>query len=214
MAVFEEYQRPLTAAEHRSIQLKISALEKGWKSSVRRCLLVYPILFGALWALTICTSDAPWPMVTAFWLGVGILMATWTLVGEKLRRRQSGAWLADALSRNLADVIRVSSEELVEFEEIDDEGACYAFQVSDNEILFIEGQEFYSSAKFPNTNFEIVRIFDSRGSLAEEFIRKIGIKLKASRQVSAEVKRRLRMPEHLARVRGRLQDLEQILIRQ
>ena len=138
-------------------------------------------------------------------------MATWTLVGEKRRRRQSAGWLADALSRNLADVTRVSSDEMVEFEEIEDEGACYAFQVSDDEILFIEGQEFYSSAKFPNTDFEIVRIFDSRGMQVEGFIRKSGIKLKAARQVSEETKGRLRMPEHLARVQGRLQDLEQIL---
>lgn len=100
---------------------------------------------------------------------------------------------------------------MLEFEEIEDEGACYAFQISDEEILFIEGQEFYSSAKFPNTDFEIVRIFDSRGNLAEQLIHKLGIRLKALRQVPAPIKVSLRMPEHLERVRGRLQDLEQIL---
>jgi hypothetical protein len=38
----------------------------------------------------------------------------------------------------------------VEFEEIEDEGACFAFQIEGrNEIVFLSGQEFYEGPRLP-----------------------------------------------------------------
>ena len=47
--------------------------------------------------------------------------------------------LQNALLRNQARVIRIQSEELAEIEEEEDQGACYAFQLDIEKMVFISG---------------------------------------------------------------------------
>jgi len=100
---------------------------------------------------------------------------------------------------------------MVEIEEVEDEGPCYAFQVNDERIVFVEGQDFYPSARFPNTDFELVEIHDGAGKLVSMVIDKHGEKLTPLRRVSAEGQLQLYRPAHLATVPGRLVDIEDIL---
>jgi len=53
---------------------------------------------------------------------------------------------------------------MVEFEEEEDEDACYAFQLDGGRILFVAGQSYYRSARFPNTDFSLVGLYDKEGS--------------------------------------------------
>ena len=100
---------------------------------------------------------------------------------------------------------------MVEFQEIEDEGACYAFQVEQDKIVFVTGQDFYSGPKFPSTDFSITSIIGTKGDLVHLLIDKRGEKLRPIRTISAEIKQHLRIPEHLEIVTGRLEDLEKIL---
>jgi hypothetical protein len=70
--MLEESQRALSSTEQRSIRLKISASERVWRSSLRRGALVWPIIFGTLWALTMCASTSSRLVVSAFWAAVGV----------------------------------------------------------------------------------------------------------------------------------------------
>ncbi len=114
------------------------------------------------------------------------------------------------MRRNQAHVIRIQSDQMVEFEEREDEGACYAFQVGDR-IVFVAGQDFYPSAKFPNSDFSLVEITDSRGALVEMVIDTAGKKLQPIRTIAAELHSKLRSPEHLQSLQGRLEDIDRLL---
>ncbi len=99
---------------------------------------------------------------------------------------------------------------MIEFEEIEDEGACYLFQVDDENVIIIEGQGFYASARSSNNDFEVIHIYDKARNLVEMLIEKHGDKLNPIRIVPAEIKKKLRLPQHLEMVKGRLADFEQI----
>lgn len=94
------------------------------------------------------------------------------------------------------------------FEEIEDEGACYAFQVEPEQVLFVVGQDFYESARFPNSDFSLVHIRAESGDLVEMPFLYRGSKLSPIRTVPARVKATLRIPEHLSVMEGSLADLE------
>ena len=112
---------------------------------------------------------------------------------------------------NEMDVVRCQANDMVEFEEIDDEGATYAFQVEANQLWIVTGQEFYSKRNFPSTDFEIAT---SRGRTPFPAILRIashGKKLSPARIISVETIRKLRIPTHSELLTGRLEDLEQLL---
>jgi len=119
--------------------------------------------------------------------------------------------LQNALLRNQARVIRIQSEELAEIEEEEDEGACYAFQLDSEKIVFISGQDYYSSASFPNSDFSLLQILGREGEIVEELISKQGRKLAPVRTISAVTKSRLKIPDHLQVISGRIESLEKLL---
>jgi len=102
---------------------------------------------------------------------------------------------------------------MVEFEEIEDEGACYAFQLPDDEIVFVTGQEFYPDPRFPNSDFSLVHVFDRTGNLVEMFTDKAGHKIEPIRRVPAQMKKTLSIPDHLEIVHGRLENVDELLAR-
>src|SRR5262249_37620361 len=100
-----------------------------------------------------------------------------------------------------------------EFEEEEDEGACFAFDYNGNVAVFIVGQEFYEDDDFPNTDFSIVEIFGERSHSIDVLLTKRGQKLQPERVVPASVKNRLEIPDSLTVVPGPLERLEDSLSR-
>jgi hypothetical protein len=100
---------------------------------------------------------------------------------------------------------------MAELEEEEDEGACYALQLENNKIIFVTGQDDYASAWFPNTDFSLVEIYGDGNVLVEGFIEKNGKKLTPQRTISAKVKSKLRIPDHLEVIDGGPGDLENLL---
>jgi len=72
----------------------------------------------------------------------------------------------------------------------------------------IVGQEFYEDDDFPNTDFSRVEILGERGQTIDVLIVKRGRKLRPERVVTAAVKNRLELPEHLTIVPGSLERIE------
>jgi hypothetical protein len=95
---------------------------------------------------------------------------------------------------------------MVEFEEIEDEGACYAFQVTPSQIVFVCGQDFYPTRKFPSSDFSII---DVAGFLDHIVCR--ATKLKPVRVIDGKTKQGLEYVEHLQVIEGRLDQLEKLL---
>ena len=69
------------------------------------------------------------------------------------------AWLKN---ENKVLSIAVKSADYIAIPEHEDEGDHFLFQLPDNKILYVGGQEFYTSDTFPNNDFEIVIATDPK----------------------------------------------------
>lgn len=167
-----------------------------------------------LWLATLLASDAPWTVITAFWVLVGGGIAIW--VRRDMRKDEGhlnlvAAGLSSALTRNEADVYDVRAIAFAEFEETEDEGACYAFELDNRRLVFVMGQEFYPGAKFPSLDFSLVHILDEPGNAVDMLIEKRGARTAAARTIPAAVKQRIPLPEHLEVRAGTVNTLEESL---
>jgi hypothetical protein len=168
---------------------------------------------SVLLTLTLLASEAPPVLIAAFWIVVCLVLTLW--IGLPWRRLMRGQVrvFEEAIRTNLAREIRLQSTRVVEFEEEEDEGACFAFDHNGNAAVFIVAQEFYEDDDFPNTDFSMVEILGDGGRLLDVLLFKRGEKLQPERVVPAAVKNRPDLPEHLAVVPGRLDRIEASLSR-
>jgi hypothetical protein len=118
--LLESHRRPLTDQERRTLRAKIRSLQgRGVRSRTGWIPIAVVIIF-VLWLVTILAADAPWMVVTAFWLVTGGVIALW--VSRDMRRHASqfddmAVGLQSALIANAADVSDVRARAFVEFEE-------------------------------------------------------------------------------------------------
>jgi hypothetical protein len=210
-------QRQLTTAEIRFLRARSSSLRRRGIRGLSSGLWIGIAAIGALWALTMLASDAPALVITAFWLAVGAVILMWVRKSFRADQREFDTiadGLESAIRKNLALVYEVQATGFLEFEEIEDEGACYAFQLwGKDEIVFLSGQQFYAQARFPSLDFALVFPLDEAGGRVDMLVEKHGPKTKPERLVPASVKRMLTIPEDLGIIAGTLDDLEERLRR-
>ena len=204
-------RRPLTESERRAVRVKIKSLSATGRRASKSYLPITAVGIFFLWLLTLLASDAPWAIVTVFWLVVGGGIALW--VRREMRQDAEqfsniSQGLESALRRNEADVYDIRATAFIEFQEIEDEGACYAFEMDGGRVVFISGQEFYPAARFPSLDFSLVYVLDEQGQAVDMLIDKRGDKASPARTVLATVKQKLELPDQLEVVRSSMKDLE------
>jgi hypothetical protein len=200
-------RRALTESEQRLVRAKVRHYAARAHRTSRSAVLTGAVTTILLWLLTMWASDAPWTVVTAFWVVAGGAITIWTwreLRGGGQQARSIVNALESALRRNTADVFDVRATSFGDFEEIEDEGACYAFDLGDGQVVFVMGQEFHASARFPSLDFSLVYALDESGRTADMFIDKRGAVAVAAERVPAHIKKRLVLPDHLEVRRGSL----------
>lgn len=215
-SILEPRRRPLTPAEHRLLRCKIRRNRARPGEVDRGVGYIVAGVTVVLWLLTLLAADAPWPLVTIFWLVLGWVLYVW--VRRDLRRETAhlpamASSMESALRRDEAESFDIVAEAYAEFEEVEDEGACYAFDLGDGRIVFLAGQEFYPSARFPSLDFSIVYPLDESGRSADMWIEKRGETTPPDRRIPGRVKWELaeRLPESLEVVRGSLDRVEETL---
>ena len=207
-------QRHLTEAEIRLLRSRAALLRRSGRRAKTAALWVGLATIILLWALTLVASDSPPLIVTGFWLfvGGGIILAVRRSLQADGRELQSVAGgLESAARRSLADVYDIRATNFVAFEEIEDEGACFAFELAGDRLVFLQGQEFYEAAGFPSLDFSLVMPLDEAGGRVDMMIEKRGPKASPLRVLPAAVKRTLEIPDDLVVVSGTLGDLEERL---
>jgi hypothetical protein len=212
--MLESSRRGLTPAERRLLQAKIRSLGVRGRRASTGYLPIAAGIILALWVWTLVSSDAPWFMVTGFWLVVGAAIARWVRRDARAdagRMEMDARRLASALKRNAADVYEIRAIRFAEFEEIEDEGACYAFELEGGRLAFIAGQQFYAGARFPSLGFSLVYVLDEHDDVVDMVIDKQGAKTGPAKTIPAAVKQKLEIPDHLETRIGRIDDLESVL---
>jgi len=216
MATMEKTVRLLNEKEHRLLRWALDRRKRRVKVLRRRMIFTGLALFAAFSGMMIVATVADkkgpaWYYCSLIGAAIAFPISLWSYLSLRRKFIADVQLLESALCRNEARVTRIQSDAMVEFEEEEDEGACYAFQLENRQIVFLSGQEFYPSAKFPNSDFSLVSIYGDRGILAESFIEKNGDKLEALRTISARQKSRMKIPDNMETVEGNLDQIEQIL---
>lgn len=219
MPLFEQYVRPLKATERRMLNHTLSVLYERQHRLRHSLLFSCLIAFGILWGMSLAAryfdrGGPNWYQSALVCIGISALVGVVAFPQTRREERNLSKQVRDyesTLERNLAHVVHIQSGQIVELEEQEDEGACYAFQVNDNRIVFVVGQDYCASPKFPNSDFSLIQIFADDNTLLKEWIEKSGKKLNPSRVIPAEVKAKLPSPEHLQTIDGTLDELETLL---
>jgi hypothetical protein len=161
------------------------------------------VLCGVLWLATVLVSDVSIVVVTAFWLGAGVVLHFWIKADT-----DNSPWaplIRSALSKNEAEIYEVRASGFLEYEPVDDEGPRYAFQIDSNQVLFIDGEVFVNGARFPSYDFNIVHALGEDGKTRAEWIENRGPRTEATGIVRAPLHA---FPGHLDIVDGRLSEIE------
>jgi hypothetical protein len=206
--VLSQTERSISDEERGQLTARLENARNECARALMKTGVVSAAVCGVLALLTFLASDAPRALIAAFWAALCLVFTIW--IGVPQRKLMAGQARAfeEALRTNRVREIRVQATRVVEFEEEEDEGACYAFGHEANAAVFIVGQEFYEDDDFPNTDFSMLEILGSRGQPVDVLLVKRGRKLEPERVVPAAVKNRLELPEHLAIVNSSLDTIE------
>jgi hypothetical protein len=165
-------------------------------------------------AMALDKRGMSWYVSGLIWFGIGLPITLWAYVVARSNLEQAVGRFESALRQNSACTIRIQSERMVEFEEEEDEGACYAFQLSGGRIVFVSGQQFYSSLRFPNSDFSLVEIQSGEGMPMISLIEKEGHRIQPMQTIPANRKAALEIPSHLQVIHGDISQIEQLLSQQ
>jgi len=201
-------ERPLSDDEQSQLKARLANASAASIMAFVKTGAASAAVCGVLAIVTLLASTAPRAFVIAFWALLWLVFTLWIGLPWRRLMRGQARTLAEALRTNRAREIRMQTTRVVEFEEEEDEGACYAFDHDGNAAVFVVGQEFYEDDDFPNTDFSMVEILGERGQAIDVRIVKRGRKLRPERVVPAAVKNRLDLPEHLTIVPGTLERIE------
>ena len=150
-------------------------------------------------------------MKALFWLALIIPIGGWGFVADAKKARARLRDLTASLKDGQVREVRIVTTALVDFQEEEDEGAQYAFDLGDGTVVFVTGQDFYPTRSFPNSDFSLLYVHAPNGNLVDLHITTHGKPLAPIRTISAEAKRQLRIPDHLKRVEGSLGEIERVL---
>jgi hypothetical protein len=173
-----------------------------------RTAAVAAVVFGPRWVLTLLASDAPWWVVTHFWLGVALAVVPWSLNSVRREVLKRAGSLRSAVERNEADTVRIRAERVVELEEVADLGTTWAFETGDGRVVFVAGQWIEESRSFPSSDFTLVDVLDGSGGVVDVHLVRDGRRLEPLRRISADAQERLTVPGHLESLPGSIDDLE------
>ena len=205
------HTRSLTASEGRFLRLRRSAIRSQRRRVLARTVAA-AIIGGALLCLvTLLASNASRTSVIGFWLVISGALAGWAAFDAHRSLRAIAQRVESALRADRVDEVVIEASQFVSFEEASDEGACYAFEVAPDQVIFVSGQDFYPSARFPCTSFALAHIQSETGATIDILIEKHGPKVAPVRVLPASAKATLRIPDHLAVVTSSVATLESAL---
>jgi len=209
--MLETIERPLTSDEHFQLRGRLQTARDASGKALLKAGAASAAVCGALMLLTLLASDAPVIVIVFFWVVIMAVLTVWIGLPERRLMLEQIPILEGALHGNRAREPRLRSERVVEFEEVEDEGACYAFDHDGASSIFVIGQEFYEDDDFPNSDFSMIELLGASGTAIDVLLTKRGRKLTPDRVIPAAIKNGLELPEHLSIVAAPLDRIESAL---
>lgn len=203
--------RPVTRAssqkELRFLQNQRATLKRRRGTLSQRSVFAYVGVFGVLAVLTLWAEGKNPHFILGFWAILGGAITIPGFIQEWLRLSKKITAYDYAISAGKCEDYTIPARRMWEFEEQEDEGACYAFELATGGVVFVVGQDYYSSARFPNADFSIVEFRDRDGRVLDATIEKRGKKIAPERMIAPKEKANLEIPEHYSFFEGTLEEV-------
>ena len=202
--MYKEYVRPLSESEKRFMKVECSRLknqasmELGPKSIL--ISLFVGLLAGALFGLS---ANYPWYWGAVLGSIAGFLLKLFAGFDYYKNFRKFKQNSEEATEVNVREI---KAERLIEFQEFEDLGVMYCFEVEPNKFFILNGQDYYETPRFPCLNFEIIEI---QGLLYT--IRPKSKKHKPDRSLPETVARDLGFYENEVLIEGTFENIEENL---
>jgi hypothetical protein len=217
--MYERVERPLTKTERRHLERELKRLSRPSPMIGSGYFGCSGIVFGVLWLLTLLAEGrAALLPASVLWgvlfVGLPIVLDAGDAISRPKRIRELRSHITGLIERNLAREERVEASAMVAFEELEDHGLWYAYQVEPEVVYFLSiGQEYPWDRRVRCSAFSIVELGRSWA-----YVSKRGRPLEPARVISAEEQARMglgpgaRLP--VGTFPGRLDNLEEILTAQ
>lgn len=199
--------RLLTEKEARFLKNQKTGLLRRRRTLWQRAMLGFAVIFGLLALLTILAEPKNPRFILGFWGILGGLIAVPAFIQEWLRLSKKIDEYAYAIAAGHCEDLAIAASRMWEFEEEEDEGTCYAFELESRGVVFVAGQDFYPSARFPNTDFSIVTFRGKGGQDLDGLIEKRGEKITPEKTIPARKKAGLNIPKHGSFFEGTLENV-------
>jgi hypothetical protein len=206
--------RPINEKEHRYLKSKAADIlrrrARMWQN------LYWAYGFAALLSALTILADwnkpiyRPLPdaiIAVSFWTIFTTVTGFPAFVQQRRRRATRASQYDQVLQRGTCSDLRIQSKRMWEFEELGDEGLCFAFELDSGGVVFVAGQELYAGPRFPNQDFSLVEFHTADGQLLDFIVEKRGAKLVPERVITAKEKENLHLPEHASFLEGTLEDV-------
>ncbi|WP_319372024.1 hypothetical protein [uncultured Ilyobacter sp.] len=198
--MIEYFERPLNDDDIKYLNKKYKFQEKRLifiNKKITKYLPFYSVLFGVCTVIFFILLHQNSDNFMLFFTGTVFICSPFMIfklirnfVKNTMLQSKLHEIMDEILERDTAKVIHCSSSKMIEFEEVEDEGAQYLFQVDENKIFNIAGQEYYETPLFPSSNFELVTILGPREKEYLDFhIQCFGHKLSPLMVVPKDVKK-------------------------
>jgi len=156
--------RPLNTQDLETLDNDVRQIHKRQKFTIKYFAgYILLVIMGSTWAYFKIDPDnfVPWVFTTIGFFIAGL----WGFLEIYLKDNKALKRIVWLKKENKVHSIVVKSNDYISIPEHEDEGNYFLFQLRDKKILYIGGQEFYTSATFPNNNFEIVIATDPKSKI-------------------------------------------------
>lgn len=181
-------ERPLSDKEIKSLKSELRQLDKRNSANVR-FLIIWMIFAGIAGII----FYANFRSIGTKYFSAGIvlvyaLIGIWVFTENHLKQKKQRNKVNYIFSRNKVKSIIVEPLSYIQLAENDDEGVYYLFQLADNKILSMGGQDFYPTKQFPCSWFEIVLSYDKKGKIVMLQKYASGKRIHPAREISGKQK--------------------------
>jgi hypothetical protein len=128
--------RALSPKEQRLLWRAIAKRKQTRTRALLRGPFVMMLAAATLAALTLLASNSPPRYIIGFWLAFAALMSLRLAIAEVRESCRVIRSFSSALRAIRAEVTRITTTAVVELEEVEEEGACYAFALTGRQLVF------------------------------------------------------------------------------
>lgn len=216
--MFKYYLRPLNETDKKTISNALGLVTVRNKRFIKFVAISFILILIVGIPLVIRQHQKD---VNLVYLGVVVILVylgivLWVYFENVGINRKRTSDFQEALLKDKARILHCKTTDMVELTEIEDEGAGYFFQVEADKVLYLGGQQYYPTSKFPNTDFEVVEILGKENVPVTFDIYCHGQKLKPKRIIEKEIKFKMldgsHFPEDFDIIYGTLEGIEQRIL--